>query len=98
MHTIAGRSDGTGETGQLTNTAGEDLLVVDVTLDPSHQVFDVFGRGHLGGSFEVLGVLPEVFESEFVSHLSGEGTGMRPARHTHRWLSSRDKIEANRTP
>jgi hypothetical protein len=42
---------------------GEHGFVVDVGLHPGHQVFDVLGRGHLGGLFEGFGVLPEVFES-----------------------------------
>lgn len=42
---------------------GKDGFVVDVGLHPGHQVFDVLGRGHLGG-FGVAGrgVLPEVLE------------------------------------
>ena len=46
-----------------TNSAGEHLFVVDITLYPTHQVLDVFGRRHFGWSLEVLTVLPKVFES-----------------------------------
>lgn len=47
-----------------TDARGEHGFVVNVRLYPCHEVFDVFGRGHLG-RFGVAGrgVLPEVFES-----------------------------------
>jgi hypothetical protein len=41
-----------------TNPAREHLLVVDVALDPGHEVLDIFRCGHLGGLLVVLSVLP----------------------------------------
>ena len=41
----------------------ESRFVVNVGLDPGHQVLDVFGRRHLGGALVGLGVLPKVLES-----------------------------------
>lgn len=46
-----------------TDSAGEHLLVIDVALDPSHQVLDVLWCGHLGWSLVVLRILPEILES-----------------------------------
>lgn len=46
-----------------TDPAGKHLLVVDIVLDPTHEVFDVLGRRHFGGFLEVLGILPEILES-----------------------------------
>jgi len=44
------------------NARGEHVLVVDVGLDPAHEVFNVFRRRHLGGFFVLVIVLPKVFE------------------------------------
>ena len=46
----------------------EGGFVIDVGLDPGHEVLDVFWGGHFGG-FGVAGggVLPEVFKSVGVS-------------------------------
>jgi len=41
---------------------GEHGLVVDIGLYPCHEVFDVFGCGHLGRLLVVLGILPEVLK------------------------------------
>ena len=41
-----------------TNTAGEHLLVINVALDPGHQMLDVFWGGHLRWPSKVLRVLP----------------------------------------
>lgn len=45
-----------------TNSAREDCLIVNIALNPAHQVFDVCRCSHLRGAFEVLRILPEVFE------------------------------------
>ena len=45
-----------------TNTTRKHLLVVDIRLDPRHEVFDVLRRCHLGGLLVVFAVLPEVLE------------------------------------
>lgn len=42
--------------------AGHDGLVIDASLDPGHELLDIGWCGHLGGSFEVLTVLPEILE------------------------------------
>lgn len=80
--------------GALTNTAWKDSFVVDVTLNPYHQMLDI-GRGwHLGWPFEVLGVLPEVFESAPRQHY------YKPAVmdiFTRLWLSSPGKTVESRT-
>lgn len=42
--------------------AGKHLLVVDVALDPGHEVLYVFGCWHLGGLLVVLIILPQILE------------------------------------
>ena len=39
---------------EFTYSAGEYGFIVNVALDPAHQVFDVRGCSHLGRSLEVL--------------------------------------------
>lgn len=50
-----------------TDPTREHRLVVNVSLNPSHQVFNVFRRWHFGWALEVLGILPKVFESNTLS-------------------------------
>lgn len=79
---------------KLTNTAWEDSFVVDVTLNPYHQMLDIGWSGHLRWPFVVLGVLPEVFES-----VSGQNY-YKPAFmdiFTRLWLSSPGKTVESRT-
>jgi hypothetical protein len=45
---------------------GKHGFVVNVGLHPRHEVFDVFGGGHLGGFLVVFRILPEVLEPGFV--------------------------------
>ena len=45
-----------------TNSAGEDSLIVNIALNPTHQMFDVCWSGHLGWAFVVLGILPQVLK------------------------------------
>lgn len=45
-----------------TYLARQNLFVVDVCLHPRHELFDVCWGGHLGRSFVVLIILPEVLE------------------------------------
>ena len=45
-----------------TDSAGEYGLVVNIALDPAHQMFDVCRCRHLCRALEVLRILPEVFE------------------------------------
>jgi hypothetical protein len=45
-----------------TYSARKHSLIVNIALDPTHQVFDVCRSGHFRGTFEVLRILPEVFE------------------------------------
>ena len=46
------------------DAGGKGGFVVDVGLDPGHEVLDVLGCGHLGGFGKAgRGVLPEVFKS-----------------------------------
>ena len=47
---------------ELTYPAREHRFVVDITLDPCHQMLDIFRCRHLGRSLEVLRILPEIFE------------------------------------
>jgi hypothetical protein len=58
------------EEGRGTGSAGKHLLIVNVSLDPSHEVLYVCRGGHFGWSFVVFGVLPEIFESVRVSKLA----------------------------
>lgn len=44
------------------DAAGQDGLVVDVGLDPGHELLDVGGGGHLGGALVLVAVLPQVLE------------------------------------
>jgi hypothetical protein len=81
----------------LTNTAREGLFIVDIALDPSHQMFDVLRRGHFRWTLEVFGVLPEIFESEAISFILESRTALSESTHTRRWPSSRDTTEASRT-
>jgi hypothetical protein len=49
------------------DAAGEGGFVIDVGLNPGHEVLDVFGGGHLRGlGVAGGGVLPEVLEPEGV--------------------------------
>ena len=77
----------------LTDPVGKHLLVVDVALHPTHQMVDIVWRGHLGGPFELLAVLPKVFEScsceQYLKSLSHE-------YHTHRSLSFPDTTAESR--
>jgi hypothetical protein len=50
-----------------TNATRENRLVVNIALDPSHQLLDVCRRRHLGRSFEVLGILPQILEPDPIS-------------------------------
>ena len=45
------------------NPRGKHGFIVDIGLDPGHEVLDVFRRWHFGRTFVVFGILPEVFES-----------------------------------
>lgn len=45
-----------------TDPTRKHLLVVNVTLNPAHQVLDVVGRGHLCRSLEIFRVLPEILK------------------------------------
>lgn len=44
------------------DAAGHDGLVVDVALDPAHELLDVGRGGHLGRALVVLVVLPEILK------------------------------------
>lgn len=52
---------------RLTNTARENCFVVDVALNPAHQLLDVCRRGHFRRPLVVLGVLPQILKSGPVS-------------------------------
>jgi hypothetical protein len=41
-----------------TDPTREHLLIIDIALDPGHEMLNVLGCGHLGGLLVVLGVLP----------------------------------------
>ena len=45
-----------------TNPTREHRLVVDITLDPGHQMLDVFGCWHFCRSLETLRILPKILE------------------------------------
>jgi hypothetical protein len=45
------------------NSAGKHSFVVNVALNPSHQVFNISRRWHFGRPFVVLRILPEILES-----------------------------------
>ena len=54
---------------RITNPARKHLFVVDIALDPCHQMLDIFRRRHLGRSLEILRVLPQVFKPANGKHL-----------------------------
>jgi hypothetical protein len=45
-----------------TNSAREDSLVVNVALNPAHQMFDICRSRHLRWAFKVLRILPQVLK------------------------------------
>ena len=45
-----------------TNATREHLLIIDVSLHPCHEVFNVFWGRHLCWSFEFFIVLPEILK------------------------------------
>lgn len=47
---------------QRTDSAWEQLFVVDITLRPRHEVFNVLWCSHLRWTLEVFRVLPEILE------------------------------------
>lgn len=49
---------------RLTNLAWKHLFVVNVGLDPRHQLLNVGRRRHLCGLLVVVVILPEVFEPD----------------------------------
>jgi hypothetical protein len=52
----------------LTDTAGQHRLVVNGSLNPSHQLLDIGRCRHLGRFLVVLVVLPEVLEPNSSHH------------------------------
>jgi hypothetical protein len=51
-----------------TYPAGKHLLVIDVALNPCHEMFNVLGSWHLRGTLVVLAVLPQIFKSAKLFH------------------------------
>lgn len=51
------------------NSAWENCLIVNVTLNPCHQVFDVRRSGHFGGPLVGFGILPEILKFICSFHL-----------------------------
>jgi hypothetical protein len=81
--------------GQITNPARENRFIVNVALDPGHQVFDICWCWHFRGTLVVLGILPEVLEPKYVS--CGRLLIDNGLRRTHRSPSSLGMIGGNRT-
>lgn len=52
-----------------TNARREHLLVVDVSLNPAHEMLNIFWCGHLRWLLELLVVLPQVLEFVRSLHL-----------------------------
>lgn len=48
--------------GQRTDTAGKHRLIVNIALNPSHELLNVGRRWHLRWSLVVLRVLPQVLK------------------------------------
>lgn len=76
-----------------TYPAREHRFVVDIALDPCHQMLDIFRCRHLGRSLEILRVLPKIFESV----PSATHDGLIWKKLTHQWLSSLDMTVESRT-
>ena len=70
-------------TGALTNATGQNLFVVNVSLNPGHELLDVGRCGHLGRALVVLIVLPEILEPSRVSMVP-----VRRGRESRGWVSS----------
>ena len=75
------------------DSAREHLLIVDVALNPRHQVLDILWCGHLCRLLVVLAILPEVFKSEVMSMTDSDSS----EELTRLWPSSRDSSGENRT-
>lgn len=78
---------------KLTYPAGKHGFIVDITLDPCHQMLDILRRRHLGRALEILGVLPEILKP-IPSTTPG---GLKWEVLTHQWLSSLDMTGESRT-
>lgn len=46
-----------------TDATWKHIFVINVALDPSHQVLDISRSGHLGRPLIIFGILPKIFES-----------------------------------
>lgn len=89
------------EKNARTDSAGKHGFIVDVALDPRHQMLHILGRGHLRWPFEILRVLPEKFEPDGGKKSLGSvlcATMQGTRDHTRRLLSSRGMNAASRTP
>ena len=49
--------------GWLTYPARKHLLIVDVALNPGHEMFYILGSRHFGRSLVLIAVLPKVLKS-----------------------------------
>lgn len=45
-----------------TNPAWEDGFVINIALDPSHEMLDVCRSGHFSRSLVILRILPQIFK------------------------------------
>lgn len=68
----------------LTNFARHDRLVIDVGLNPRHQLLYIGRCGHLGWSLVVFAVLPEIFKPIVVNSLLGAAVAGWDIYLTHR--------------
>ena len=77
-----------------TYPAREHRFVINIALDPCHQMLDIFRRRHLGRSLEILRVLPEIFEP---TPSATHNRLRRKKTPTHQWPSSLDMTVESRT-
>ncbi len=62
--------------GGLTNAAGEHRFVVDIALNPCHEMLDIFGCRHLSRTLVILRVLPQILEPILYKYKSHLGTAV----------------------
>ena len=77
-----------------TNPAGEHSFVVDIALNPTHQMLNVRRRGHFGRSLVVFRILPEILESKGALNHTFVHVG-NPAYSSVAFISGHDCGEQN---
>ena len=84
---LSGRRAYVCKVSSRTDLARKHLFIVDVALNPAHQMFDIIRGGHFRRTFVILRVLPEILEPEQhripISTRSTWSCLEKRFRHTH---------------